>query len=291
MIQSMTGFSEKSFVKGPLSLKICLKTLNHRFFDWQYKGVPLGETENRLREIGQARLHRGRVEVVVDVDSRDPDAWEFRVNEALLARILASFERASRKIGTTLSLSFDQALRIPQLVELTRRSFDARERSFIETGFRKTLDEVVRGRIREGRALAADIRMHVLSLERSVRRIEKRVQKQPDALQRKIRQKLMGLNHSTPTEERLAEETAFLVQRADPAEELARLKSHLGETRRILSARNSGPAGKKLDFLAQELSREANTMNAKAQDIAVIKESLDMKARIECIRQQVQNIV
>lgn len=287
----MTGFSEKSFVKGPLSLKICLKTLNHRFFDWQYKGVPLGETENRLREIGQARLHRGRVEVVVDVDSRDPDAWEFRVNEALLARILASFERASRKIGTTLSLSFDQALRIPQLVELTRRSFDARERSFIETGFRKTLDEVVRGRIREGRALAADIRMHVLSLERSVRRIEKRVQKQPDALQRKIRQKLMGLNHSTPTEERLAEETAFLVQRADPAEELARLKSHLGETRRILSARNSGPAGKKLDFLAQELSREANTMNAKAQDIAVIKESLDMKARIECIRQQVQNIV
>ena len=291
MIRSMTGFAEKKFTRGSLSLKIVIKTLNHRFFDWQYKGAPLGELENRLREIAQAVLTRGRVDVAVDIDSRDPQAWEFRIHEALLARILSSFERASRKIGASLSLSLDQVLRLPQLFELTRKDLDPREKSFIEAAFRKTLEDVVRGRTREGRALAADIRGHVLSLERLVRRIEIRVRKQPAVLQRKIRLKLQELNHSAPTPERLAEETAFLVQRADSSEELARLKSHLGEIRTILGDRNSEPAGKKLDFLTQELSREANTLNAKAQDIDVIKDSLDMKARIEGIRQQIQNLV
>jgi uncharacterized protein (TIGR00255 family) len=291
MIQGMTGFAEKSFVSGSLRLKISVKTLNHRFFDWSFKGAPIGEAENRLRTLCQRKIRRGRVEVFVEMISSSPSSWNFRINEGLLERILASLDRVSRKTGRRLEISLDSIFRVPQLVELSRKGLDEKEVRFLERSFDRTLDSVVRLRQREGRATARQIMNHIANIRRATARIEARFKKQPALLQARLKQRLRDLNHNASlSEERLAEETSFLAQRYDLGEEVARLKAHLSSLQGLVASRGTEPAGKKLDFLAQELHREANTLNSKSQDIRITKDSLAIKNELETIRQHIQNI-
>jgi uncharacterized protein (TIGR00255 family) len=291
MIHGMTGFSEKSFASKSLRLKISIKTLNHRFFDWSYKGAPVGEAENRLRALCQKKLRRGRVEVFLEIASFSPAGWNFSINEGLLEKILASLDRVSRKTGLGLEISLDSLFRVPQLVELSRKGLNEEETRFLERSFLRTLDEVVRLRRKEGRETAREIRGHARNIRKAILRVEARFRKQPARLQAKLKQRLRELNHnSSASEGRLAEEASFLTQRYDLAEEIARLKTHLDTLQGLVSPRGTEPVGKKLDFLAQELYREANTLNSKSQDIRITKECLGIKNELETIRQHIQNI-
>jgi uncharacterized protein (TIGR00255 family) len=291
MIQGMTGFAEKSFASGPLRLKLSVKTLNHRFFDWSYKGAPIGAAEGRLRALCQRKIRRGRVEVYLELASLSPASWSFRINEGLLERILGSFDRVSRRTGRRLEISLDSIFRVPQLVELERKGLTEAETRFLERSFSRALDGVVRLRRREGLETARQIRRHLTNIGRAVGRIETRYRRQPARLRAKLERRLRGLDGApVPSEGRLAEEASFLAQRYDLGEEIARLKTHLDTFRALVAPRVSEPVGKKLDFLAQELTREANTLNSKSQDIRITKESLGIKNEIETIRQHVQNI-
>jgi uncharacterized protein (TIGR00255 family) len=291
MIHGMTGFAEKSFTSRSLRLRVSVKTLNHRFFDWSYKGAPIGEWENRLRTLCQRRIRRGRVDVFLELVSLSPRSWTFTINEGLLEKILASLDRVSRKTGRRLEISLDSIFRVPQLVELSRKGLDEAEGRFLERSFLQAVEEVVRLRTREGRGTARQIQAHILNIRRSVARIEGRFRKQPVRLQSKLKQRLRDLNHNASVSEgRLAEEASFLTQRYDLGEEILRLKTHLDTLRGLVSPRGTEPVGKKLDFLVQELYREANTLSSKSQDILITKESLGIKNELETIRQHIQNI-
>jgi uncharacterized protein (TIGR00255 family) len=291
MIQGMTGFAEKSFTSGSLRLKISVKTLNHRFFDWSYKGTPVGDVENRLRTLCQKTIRRGRVEVYLEMVSLGPESWSFRINEGLLEKILASFDRVSRRTGRRLEISLDSIFRVPQLVELNRKGLSETETRFLERSFLRTLDGVVRLRRKEGRETARQIRVHLGNIRRAIVRIEARFRKQPARLQAKLKKRLRELDGSSAVSQgRLAEEASFLTQRYDLGEEIARLKTHLDTLQGLVSPRVAEPVGKRLDFLAQELYREANTLNSKSQDIGITKESLGIKNELETIRQHIQNI-
>lgn len=291
MIQSMTGFAEKSFESPAIRVKMSIKSLNHRFFDWNYKGAPIGETENRLRVLCQNRLSRGRIEVILDIDFRDPSSWDIRINEGLLEKVLLSFQRVAMRLKKEMNFSVDNLFRIPQLMELKRKELSPAEAAFLETGFLRTLGEVIRTRQIEGRKTAAQIKKHIGNVTRAIGRIEKLVKKQPRAVQQKLRQKLKELNGGGPqNEERMSEEVAYLTQRYDVSEEIQRLKSHLDAALKLVASPKGKPAGKMLDFLAQELTREANTLNSKSQDIGITREGLLIKGEVESIRQQVQNL-
>ncbi len=291
MIRSMTGYAERSFVSESLRLKVGIKTLNHRFFDWTYKGAPIGRAEGRLRAICQREIRRGRIEVVLDLMSLDPRSWSVSINEGLLEKVLTPLERLARRRGAKLDVSLETVFKIPQLIELSRKELAPEEVRFLETSFERTLDEVVRMRTKEGRDTARQIRGHVRTIRRSVRAVEARFRRQPGRVREKVKQRLRELNHGhRVSEERLAEEAAFLTQRLDLAEEITRLKSHLKTLEELLSPALAEPVGKQLDFLAQELNREANTASSKSQDIAIIRETLSIKNEVESIRQQVQNI-
>jgi uncharacterized protein (TIGR00255 family) len=163
--------------------------------------------------------------------------------------------------------------------------------AFIEKCFAATLDEVVKQRVQEGRQTVRQLGLHIRKIGRSVARIERLFKRQPALIRGKLKQRLAELNRgASVSEERLAEETAYLVQRYDLAEEILRLKSHLGTLRELIVPGSQGPVGKKLDFLAQEITREANTSSSKSQDIEIIKEGLAIKNQMESIRQHVQNI-
>ena len=290
-IQSMTGFAEKTFTAPTLRVKVSIKSLNHRFFDWTVKGSPLGRLESRLRVVAQERISRGRVEVTMDIDSRDPASWDVRVNEGLLEKILQTLDRMSARLKRTVTFSLENLFRIPQLVDLRRRDYSPAEVKFLESCFRRTLDGLIRSRRAEGRKTVAEIRTHLRNIRQAVSLVERLVRRHPGAVQKKLRRKLKDANgNGTISEERLSEEVSYLSQRYDVSEEIQRLRSHLAAAVELLASPKGEPVGKMLDFLAQELTREANTLNAKSQDIGMTREGLRIKNEVEIIRQQVQNI-
>jgi len=287
----MTGFGERRFDSKKLRAKISIRSLNHRFLDWSYKGTPIGEVENRLRAICQKKLHRGRIEVSLELSFLDSSSWDLSINEGLLEKILSSLERISSRMGKEVNLSVENIFRIPQIVELKRKDLSHEEVAFLEKSFESTLDVLIKERRREGREIGKQIKRHIQNIRGVVNRIEKLFKKQPILVQEKLKQRLKELgSDASLSEERMAEETAYLAQRYDLAEEILRLKSHLGAFLKPLSPKNEEPVGKMLDFMAQEIYREANTINSKSQDIEIIKSSLTIKGEVETIRQHVQNI-
>lgn len=291
MILSMTGFAEKRFNSKTLSAKISIRSLNHRFLDWNYRGIHIGEVENRLRAISQSKLHRGRIEVFIELYFSDASSWKLHINEELLRQIMSSLEKMSSRMKKSVNISVENMLNLPQVVKLNRKSFSNTDVAFLERSFKKTLDEVLRMRKREGKEIEKEIRDYLKNIRQSVNRLGKLSEKQPSLVKEKLSRRLKEISQEvTFSEEKLAEEVAYLAQRYDLTEEIIRLKCHLDYMIELLSPEREGPAGKKLDFVAQELYREANTINSKSQDIKVIKESLAIKGEVENIRQQVQNI-
>jgi uncharacterized protein (TIGR00255 family) len=287
----MTGYGEKNVEGRGLRAKISIKSLNHRFFDWNYKGTPLGELENKLRSAAQKKLQRGRVEASMEVTFLDPSAWEVSINEGLLDKILVILEEASRRLGREPFISVDNIFRIPQLVELKRKSLSAAEAAFLEQCFDETLELVMKERRREGRATAGQIRKHLRLIRRSLRRIGGLAEVQSSLFRQRMEHRLKEMNTGgSLSKERLEEEVASLAQRADIAEEILRLRAHIASFEKMAREEKEEPVGKLLDFLSQEIYREANTINSKSQDIDIIKESLAIKGEVESIRQHVQNL-
>ncbi|UCC39129.1 MAG: YicC family protein [Candidatus Aminicenantes bacterium] len=291
MIKSMTGFAEKRFDSRTITAKFIIRTLNHRFLDWSYRGAQIGEVENRLRAICKKKLYRGKVDVFLELSFLDPRGWELRINENILQEIFSSLEKFSSEGGKSINFSVDNLFSIPHVVELKRKNLGKGEAVFLERCFEKTLDEVLKARMKEGKEIAREIQIHIQNIKRVVTRVEKLAKKQPALIKEKLKNQLKELgNEAFLSEEKIAEEAAYYAQRYDMAEEVARLKCHLGYAKELVSLKAEEPVGKKLDFLAQELYREANTINSKSQDIEITKGSIAIKGAIESIRQQVQNL-
>ncbi len=291
MIQSMTGFSEKRLDSKTLSVKFSVRSLNHRFLDWNYRGAQIGEGESRIRALLQKKFCRGRFEVYLELSYLDPSAWELRINEDLLQKILSSVEKFSSRMDKSVSFSVDRVFNLPQVMELKRRSLSVDEMAFLEKSFKKTLEEVLRMRKREGMEMAREIRSSLQRIGQKVNQVEKRAKKQPLFIREKLKRRMTELSRENPlSKEKIAEEVAYLAQKYDLTEEITRLKSHLDYTQQLLSQKSNEPVGKKLDFVAQELFREANTINAKSQDIEITKAVLTIKGEVESIRQQIQNV-
>jgi uncharacterized protein (TIGR00255 family) len=291
LIHSMTGYAEKTFVFKTFSARINIRTLNHRFFDWSYRGSPISSLEDRLRNACRKKLNRGRIEVSVDLLHLRPEKWQFWINKDLLRKILSAVEKASPAAQNKMKFSLENLFHIPHVVEFQRRDFTKQEAEFLERSFEKTLNQLIGVRAREGKEIKSQLKSHMQNIRIFIHEVEKRAKKQPLLIKKRLTERLEEMNReNTFSENRLAEEASFLAQRYDLTEEIARLKSHLKYFGEVLSSVGPDPVGKKLDFVAQELYREANTINSKAQDIEVIRGSLSIKSEVESIRQQVQNI-
>ena len=291
MIHSMTGYAEKRFVHKSFSTKISIRALNHRFLDWNYRGAPLGSVEDKLRNMCQQKLHRGRIEVLLDIHFFGQDKWEFHINQNLLNKILSSLEKAAAVSRKHVTFSLENLMNTPHVVQIRRKDFSKGDADFLGKCFEKTLNQLIKERAREGIEIKKQLTVHAQNIKVLVSQVEKRAKKQPLLIKQKLMDRLEDLKGSESfSESKLAEEASLLAQRYDLTEEIARLKSHTKYLKEQLDSKEPEPVGKKLDFLAQEIYREANTLNSKAQDIDVIRKSLALKSEVESIRQQVQNI-
>jgi uncharacterized protein (TIGR00255 family) len=194
-------------------------------------------------------------------------------------------------MGKKVDFSVENMFSLPNVAEFKRKNLSGEEAAFLEISFEKTLDDVVRMRKREGQEIGKKIRKHIQNIKQGVNRIEKLIKKQPFFIRERLKKRLKELKHEAPlSEKKIAEEASYFAQRYDLTEEVARLKSHLDYVLDLLSPGKEEPAGKKLDFIAQEIYREANTINSKSPDIEIIRGILTIKGEVESIRQQVQNI-
>jgi uncharacterized protein (TIGR00255 family) len=280
----MTGYAQASAgsPRGTLSLE--LRSVNARFLDVQFRiADDLRALEPVLREQITARIARGKVDCRVAL--AEGEGATPRLNEEALRRLRAVADAARQAFPEAAPPSLAELLRWPGVLG-AEVDADAL-RGVAATLCRRALEELSATRTREGAKLAAGIVERVREMRAQVDKVMPLVPEAIAAYQQKITERLREAIGNAD-DERIRTEIALFASKADVAEELDRLRAHLGEVERVLGA--GGAVGKRLDFLAQELNREANTLASKAASTAVADCALELKLLIEQIREQVQNL-
>lgn len=296
MLRSMTGYSKVRREEGGLSLNVAVKAVNHRFLDLQFRmPMALSPMEPGLRGIVKNHLVRGHVEVSVNLDAAG--AEELKVNRQVLKAYVKLCREVQDELGSAGEPDVVQLLRIPGVLTDVNDFSDkelAAVRKILEAALTEALETLNTMRDREGSALEKDILDRLDRLESLRKSTGKLAHRIPEYAQQRLENRLhelLGAVHVDAA--RLAQEVAYLVSRSDISEELTRFQSHLEQARQLIA--ESPEVGKKLDFLLQELNREANTLLSKTSDVPQVgaeigRQGIEMKSEIEKIREQVQNI-
>jgi uncharacterized protein (TIGR00255 family) len=287
MIVSMTGFAAVAAELPGLSLAIELRSVNHRYLDIAVK-LPdeLRSLEPALREQLAGELKRGKVECRVAINRIAADAASIAIDERRVRAIAAAAAQVRQLVPGAGPLSTAEILRWPGVLIEPSVAPDALVEA-LQRLVAQALVELAAARAREGAKLQALLLARCADIETQVARVAPRIPALHAAFVEKLgtRLKEAGLD---PNEDRLKQELALFATKIDIAEEIARLVTHVTEVRRVLA--QGGSAGKRLDFLAQELHREANTLGSKSVDAELSQASLELKVLIEQMREQVQNI-
>ncbi|KAB2915044.1 MAG: YicC family protein [Hyphomicrobiaceae bacterium] len=292
-IKSMTGFARADGTDGPVSWHWELRSVNGRGLDLRMRLAPGFEAlEPRVREAVAKRISRGSVSVNLNV-KRSEGATEIRLNESALRQVLAAMARLQAMTEAAPPRA-EALLGIRGVLEFVEpQESEAEARARVETmlaGLAQALDGMVGARAAEGRRLEAVIREQLAAIERLVATVAALPARTTEAVRQRLREQLARLFEAgAPLDEaRLYQEAAMLATRADVEEELKRLGAHVAAARELLASPE--PAGRRLDFLAQEFNREANTLCSKANDADTTRAGLELKAVIDQMREQVQNI-
>jgi len=287
MIVSMTGFAAVAADLPGVSLSVELRSVNHRYLDLQLR-LPdeLRGIESALRERVAALLKRGKVECRIALNRTTPGAAALAVDPARVEQLAAAAADVQRHAPGAAPLSVNEILRWPGVLAeptVAPEELSARVHELLGQALR----DLAAARAREGVKTAAMLDACCAAIEVQVARVAPRIPAVHAAYLEKLGARLReaGLD---PDQERLKQELALFATKIDVAEEVSRLATHVAEVRRVIKA--GGSAGKRLDFLMQELHREANTLGSKSVDAELSQASLELKVLIEQMREQVQNI-
>ncbi len=291
-LRSMTGYGRGQTSIGGVAATVEISAVNRKQLDIQC-ALPrgMGALEARAIELIQSKVARGRLTVDVTVDWADVARRKaVRLDEPLAAAYLDALRSGARSLNIKDDLGMKALIQLPDVVQLARPQEDL-ERAWkpIEKALQHALKEFNAMRAREGRVLQQDLQMRIGLLEKLVKAIHKRAPAVAKNYRKKLlaRLKQAGLD-ADQRDDRVLREIALFADRCDITEELTRLESHLNQARRM--ARSRSATGRSLDFLAQELFREINTIGSKANDSAILQRVVDFKTELERIREQVQNI-
>jgi len=287
MIASMTGFAVAAAELPGCSLGVELRSVNHRYLDVQVK-LPdeLRSLDGVVRDLLTAELRRGKVDCRVTLNHALAGAATLAVDAARVAQLRDAAAEVLRHAPDSSPISVADILRWPGVLTEPSLPPDLLAERVVELA-RKTLAELTASRLREGEKLKAMLEERCRGIEAQIERVAPRIPAIHAAFVEKLgaRLKEAGLD---PDAERLKAELALFAAKIDVAEELSRLAAHVAEVRRVLGA--GGASGKRLDFLMQELNREANTLGSKSVDAELSRAALEIKVLIEQMREQVQNI-
>jgi uncharacterized protein (TIGR00255 family) len=297
MIRSMTGYSKAQAEEGGYSLSVSIRGTNHRFLDVQVRfPSALEPMDPLLRRLIKNHLKRGHVEVTVSFEQ--PGNAGLLLDRKLLAAYIAAYRTLREEFGSASEPDLVALLRIPGLAmsgngEICPEDLEP-VRQLLERVTTEALESLNEMRAREGEDLGRDLKTRLARLESLTESVASLTEKLPKIYQHRLEGRLKELMGSTELNgARLAEEVAYLASRSDTTEELTRFRSHIAQLNQLLA--ESPEVGKKLDFLLQEMNREANTLLSKTTDLPevgleVARLAIEMKSEIEKLREQAQNI-
>jgi len=291
MVMSMTGFGRARIEEDGKEIAIEIKTLNHRYLDISIKTPRnLSFLEEEFRKIIQQNLTRGRVEVYVSSTAPLSNFQKVEINKPLLSSYVASFHELENEYGFKNDVGISTLLGIPDLFVLSEPPQDeeALKVPYLRA-LQAALDDLKAMREKEGTKLKADLLERLDLITDITRKIEEKAPLVVEEYRKKLRTRLQELLQGTDLDEgRFNTEVAYFADRSNITEEIVRLYSHLEQFKESLNTGNS--IGRKLDFLVQEMNREANTIGSKASDLSITNLIVEIKSEIEKIREQIQNI-
>ncbi|WP_058301658.1 YicC/YloC family endoribonuclease [Gorillibacterium timonense] len=292
MIRSMTGFGQALRTGNGYTVRIEMKTVNHRYSEIAIR-LPreLLSMEEALKQEVRRLVKRGRTDASITIDRETGDSSAFHVNWEAADRYLAAAEEIARRYGLHSDISVHEILAIPDLLikrEAPETDSDALHELVLD-GFGEAAEHLLAMRETEGRHLQEDLQERLAVLRTYRDELAVRAPQIVHGYRERLTMRLRELLDSIPLDEqRVAMEAAIFAERCNVDEELTRLTSHFGQFAELL--RSEEPSGRKLDFLIQEMNREINTVGSKAGDAGMAGIVVEMKAELEKIREQVQNI-
>ena len=286
---SMTGYGRATADRDGRQLTVELKSVNHRFLDLAFR-MPRNLAfleEDARREIG-SRLARGHVDVFLTYRNLRTDARTVAIDTALFDAYAAALDSVADR-GLKDDRTLMNIARMPDVLVVTEAEEDQDAlRALLAEALNAALDQLIAMRAREGAAMEADLNQKVNSIERMTREIEARYPETVAEYRNRLRASIEELIGQSVDETRLLTEVAVMADRSAIAEETVRLTSHIAQLRETFQ--KAEPIGRRLDFLVQELNREVNTISSKSQDVPITRLAVDMKAEIEKLREQLQNV-
>lgn len=292
-IRSMTGYAEVKRAAGePGGFTLALKSVNHRFLDLQLR-LP-GECdalEMKLRRALKERLARGHVELTLSLERGAAAA--LAINKEFVGAYINAYQMAAMQFDIKAEPDLNAILKLPGALTAAAAEADENFESAVMAALEEAVGQLNQMREAEGQEIARELRERAGRLNEAVAQVEKLRAAVTPAYMKKIEARMQELLNGKVEHDRLLQEAALLAERSDVEEEIVRLRAHLRHFVGLLDT--GGEAGKKLDFLLQEMNREANTLSAKTSGLAgegllITELGLAMKAEIEKLREQVQNV-
>ena len=291
MIKSMTGYGRGQATVEGMDITVEIKSVNHRYYEYTSR-LPrtYGFLDDKLKSYLQGSISRGKVDVYVSIDIVDAPGSEVAVNYALAEGYLRGLRALAERYGLRDDITVANLARYPDILTVRKAAED--EEKIWEAVRRvadMALERFLQMREREGARMREDVLNRRRTILEAVAVVEERspqtVKEHMDKVEARMRELL---DTATVDEQRLLTEAALFADKIAVAEETVRLRSHLDQLEHMLDS--GEPVGRKLDFLVQEMNREANTIGSKSQDVQLARVVVDIKAEIEKIREQIQNI-
>jgi uncharacterized protein (TIGR00255 family) len=293
MIKSMTGFASLTHEGGAAMVTVTVKGVNHRFLDLQFR-MPssLAPVESRLRSIVQQKVARGRIEVAITAQALlGASSFLIEVNEGVIESLSAALERARQRGLIAGAITPGDLLRFPQAITVseTKESLDPEVFAQVESALAEALDQLDAMRVNEGVLLRADLDARRAQLGEMFERAAAAAEAGAGVLRARLAERVKELQIDANVDDTaIAQEIVRFANRSDITEETVRFRAHLAHWRALSDAPE--PCGRKLDFLLQEMNREVNTLGSKAEGLGVTELVVALKAELEKMREQVQNV-
>ena len=294
MIKSMTGFASLTLDDDQVSVSVAVRAVNHRFLDVQLRTpAALAATESRLRALVQQRVARGRIEVSISLQSRTDAGLDVEVNEAIVEALAAAMDRARERGLVQGQLTTTDVLRFPQAITIRERPKSVEQEQALapaaERALEAAIEELDRMRTTEGTQLRAELDGRRDRLADLFSQAAEAAEAGAAALRDRLTERVRELRVDPTVEESaIAQEIVRFANRSDITEETVRFRAHLEHWKALSDGPE--PCGRKLDFLLQEMNREVNTLGSKAEGPGVPELVVSLKAELEKLREQVQNV-
>lgn len=291
MIKSMTGFGRSEIVKGNRKISVEIKSVNHRYLEAGIK-MPkkLNVFESRMRDLLKKYATRGKIDIFINYEDDSESQVNLKFNQNIADEYMAIFNNMSEKYNLKNDMTVGGLARFPEVITMDEvQEYEEELWHFIEEAMKAALEQFVNTRILEGENLKKDLLGKLDHMEELVAFVEKRSPEIMKEYRSKLESKVKELlGDTTIDESRIATEVIIYADKICVDEETVRLRSHIEHARKCLN--EDGGIGRKMDFIAQEMNREANTTLSKANDIEISNAAIDLKTEIEKVREQIQNI-